>query len=99
MILAIHKMMFFISILIGFISIFKRNTILGAIHKWTGFTAIISIFIYLVQTYFDAIGYAVYMLLLIAAACIPYIRKRLSVGLHIMAACAAIVWLVWIHIV
>lgn len=62
--LIIHKVSIMISIIIGFIFIFKRNKMLRSIHYVVGIVTLFSIPIYLIEIKFSSIGYVIYGIIL-----------------------------------
>ena len=97
MLLALHKMSLVICLLLGILYFFNKNAKVKFVHKWSGFIAIISIFIYLFQMNSGQFGYIIYMLIMALTAMIPYMYKQKNI-IHIAAALSSIVWLVLIHI-
>ena len=99
MLLALHKMSLLLCIIMGIINSFNKNAKIKSVHKWSGFIALISIFIYLFQMNSGQYGYIIYMLIMALTAIIPYLRKqKKSTVIHITAALSSLVWLVLIHI-
>ena len=100
MLLAVHKISLLICLLMGILYLFNKKTKIKSVHRWSGFIALISIFIYLFQMSTGQFGYIIYMLIMALTAIIPYMmfKQKISKGMHITAALSSIVWLVLIHI-
>ena len=97
--LTLHKLTFFICLFFGILHLFKKNRPIKFIHRWSGFIALISIFIYLFQMSSNLFGYIIYMLIIALTATIPFFkRQKKCTAVHIAGGLGSIVWLVLIHI-
>lgn len=97
--LTLHKLSFFICLFFGILHLFKKNRPIKLIHRWSGFIALISIFIYLFQISSNLVGYIIYMLIIALTVIIPFLKsQKKHTVLHIVGGLGSIVWLVLIHI-
>ena len=99
MLLALHKVSLLLCVIFGILNLFNKNAKIKSVHRWSGFIAIISIFIYLFQMNSSQNGYIIYMLIMALTAIIPYLcKQKKSTVIHIGTALSSIVWLVFIHL-
>lgn len=97
--LTLHKLTFFICLFFGILHLLKKNRPIKFIHRWSGFIALISIFIYLFQMSSNLFGYIIYMLIIALTAIIPFLKsQKKCTAVHIVGGLGSIVWLVLIHI-
>ena len=91
-----HKLALVLSMVFGIICAFKFNNKVKKLHGLLALTMVITIFIYLIQSHFNSLGYTVYGLILLSSYVVgKYVG---SFFWHMILFIISIIWLVAIHV-